>query len=173
MLKPLTDERVARWVVDALAPLGAFRVQSHVPRVFERYARIDHPHDDGWLPDIVAKPLKDILRPHTPEGTACWFGVWRGWGATYKPNVPATSYIDSGAREWDLFCGPLDALDSRFFVDFDATVNLAWSKDRAWFLSTDIDLDRTFMGCNSPVLVDVLEDEGLRAVEVRPEDPPA
>lgn len=159
-------------MVDGLAPLGAFRVESFVPRGFDGYARIDHPPEDGWLPEAVARPLRDLLRPHTRSGANCWFGVWRGWGATYKPEVPKTSYIDTGAREWDLFRGPLDVLGFRFFTDLDATANVAWSDDHAWFISTDIDLDRTFVGCSSAILADLLEDAELHAVEVRLEDRP-
>jgi len=97
--------------------------------------------------------------------------VWPGWEATYKPEVARTGFIDTGARVWDLFTGPLDALDFRFFTDFEATANLAWSKDRAWFLCTDIDLDRTFAGCNSSVLDHLLSHAELRAMEVRVDDP--
>ena len=171
MLKPWTDIRAVQWVVDGLAPFAAFCIGSMVPRGFERYARIDHPPEAGWLPDVVSGPLKCILRPYTPAGATCWFGVWPGWDATYKAEVARAGFIDTGAREWDLFYGPLDALDFRFFTDFEATTNLAWSKDRVWFLCTDIDLDRTFVGCNSSVLEDLLAHDMLQAVEVRLEDP--
>lgn len=171
MLGPLTEVRTVQSVLDGLAPLGQHCVGSFVPRGFGGYARIDHPPEDGWLPDVVSHPLKDVLRPHTPAGASCWFGVWRGWGATYKVGVPKTSFIETApARQWDIFCGPLDALDYRFFADFEATVNFAWSKAHVWFLCTDIDLDRTFVGCDRSVLGDLLCHRHLQAVEVRPED---
>lgn len=171
MLKSLKDLRAVQWVVDGLAPFEEFCVGSLAPRGFDRYARIDHAPEDGWLPDVVSIPLKGVLRPHTPAGASCCLGVWRGWGATYNADVPKTGFVSTGPREWDLFCGPVDALDFRFFADFEATVNVAWSKDRAWFLCTDIDLDRTFVGCNGSVFGELLSDDHLSAAEVRLEDP--
>ncbi len=170
MLTPRTDVRSAQWVVHGLAPFATFCIGSLVPRGFERYVRIDHPQEDGWLPDVVSGPLKSILRPHTPAGAACWFAVWQGWGATYKAEVARAGLLDTGARQYDLFRGPLDALDFRYFVGYDATVNLAWSEDRVWLVCTDIDLDRTFVGFNSSVFEDLVGHPLLQAVEVRLED---
>ncbi|MCY4029652.1 MAG: hypothetical protein OXH75_25475 [Acidobacteria bacterium] len=153
-----------------MAPFKTFTVASHVPRRFECYVRLSHPDNDGWLPRYVAVPLKEILGAHTPRDSNCWFGVWRGWGLTYRPEVPKTIYLDTGSREWDLFKGPLAALDRSFFLGMDIRANLVWSEDTSWFLATCIDLDRTFVGCTRTVLSDILNDRRLDAVEVRSDD---
>ena len=170
MLEPCTNRRAAKWVLDGLAPFKTLTVGSHVPLRFERYARLSHPGEDGWLPRRVAVPLKPILLRHTPSGTSCWFGVWRGWGLTYQPDVPKTIYVDTGFREWDLFKGCLDVMDRGFFLGLDVGANLVWPDDRSWFVATDIDLDRIYVGCSRNLLSDLLIECRLDAVEVRADD---
>ena len=133
---------------------------------------IDRP-DEGRLPEAVAKPLRKVLVQHVLPGESCWFGVWTGFASEYKSEIPVTLTIDTGFREWDLFKGPIDALGFQFFQRVDPTANIVWPDRRTWFVSTDIDLETTYVGGSAELIGELLGAQGLEAVEAYPDDPVA
>lgn len=133
---------------------------------------IDRP-DEGRLPEAVAKPLREVLARHVMPSESCWFGVWTGFASPYKPEIPTTSSIDAGFREWDLFKGPIDAVGFQFFQRENYTANVIWPNRRTWFVSTDIDLETTYVGGSAALIGELLEAQGLEAVEAHPDDPVA
>lgn len=130
---------------------------------------IDYP-DEGKLPEIVAKPLRDILAKHVSPDESCWFGVWVGFGCDYKPEIPITSSIDTRFREWHLFKGPIAAIGFQFFLQQDYTANIIWPDGRTWFVSTDIDLDTTYVGGSIKLIDELLNAKDLEAVEAHRDD---
>ena len=61
-------------------------------------------------------------------------------------------------------------MDRGFFLGLDVGANLVWPDDRSWFVATDIDLERTYVGCSRNLLSDLLIECRLDAVEVRADD---
>ncbi len=167
MLKPVSNRAAAQWVVDAL-DVGSPLLPSTVPPLYERYVRIRHPRwndldaaVEGTMPWEVSGPLRRILATHTLNQQECWFGVWTGYGLTYKPDVPDTVSIDTGWREWVLFRGPIHTLDFRFFVEESQSVNIAWPEDKSWFVATEIDILSTYVGGSKALIRDLLNTKEL------------
>lgn len=127
------------------------------------------PPDTGALPLAVSKPLHDILASHCKRG-ACWLGVWKGWGWDYRKHVPKTRFVDTGARDWDLFRAPLCMMDMPFFVGEDKTANLIWCDDPSWWITTDIDLNTSYIGGDKKLIQEVLGSPTLEALPVTVDD---
>lgn len=136
-------------------------------------ARIDYP-DEGTLPASVAVPLGGILAQHTdnPLREPCWLGVWRGYGWDYAEHVPrGTRCIDTGGgRTWDMFRAPLTMIGAPFFDGVEQTAHLMWAADRSWWLSTDIDLNTSYIGGSAELIEAVLGSAALEAWPVEPGD---
>lgn len=129
-----------------------------------RGMNVDRP-DEGTLPPVVSSPLQEILSRHT-ESDACYLGVWRGFGWTYRAQVPDTKSVDEGGgREWDLFRASLKMIGFRFFERCDQTANLIWAEDRSWWLTMDIDLNSSYIGGSGPLIEALL---ASRELEVWP-----
>ena len=126
--------------------------------------------DEGTIPVAVSTPLMDLLTPHTGFA-ACWVGLWQGWGRTwYVRHVPLpTKSVDTGGgREWDLFRAPLEEAFAPFLEN--QTASLIWAADRSWWLTTDIDLDSTYIGGSARLIESVLATDKLETWPAQPED---
>jgi len=72
-----------------------------------------------------------------------------------------------------LFKGAVDAVGFQFFQRGSSTANVIWPNRRTWFVSTDIDLETTYVGGSAALIGELLEAQGLEAVEAHPDDPVA
>ncbi len=128
------------------------------------------PPDTGELPPAASKPLRDILASHCKSGD-CWLGVWRGWSWNYRKHIPKTRHVNTGTRDWDLFKAPLRMMDMSFFVGVDkSTANLIWCDDPDWWITTDIDLNSTYIGGDKKLIQEILDSPALEALPVNVDD---
>jgi hypothetical protein len=132
----------------------------------------DRPHE-GDLPSEFVGPLTRLLTAHTSTPDLCWYCIWEGWGALFalrgyeeghpKVEVPGRSYL--------LIKGSLESLadfDSLHVVD---GPSIWWPDDRAWCVSTDIDLDSTYVGGSAECIDALTQDPALEVLPARLEDP--
>ena len=124
--------------------------------------------DEGTIPVAVSSHLANILSLRTD--CRCWLGVWGGYGGGYSEHVPQpTKSVDTGARHWDLFRAPLRAAFRPFFC-WGYTANLIWSDDRGWWLTTDIDLNSSYIGGNASLIEALLGSDELETWPASPDD---
>lgn len=122
----------------------------------------------GSIPERECRALVDVLREFTSTPQQCFFGLWEGYGnidtRMYDPNAR----VRAPWRDYLLFRGPLDAvmsfLDEQTSPFWGDSPNLWWPEDRAWCVTTDIDLFDTFVGGSSECIEAVLGDLGLEAL---------
>lgn len=121
---------------------------------------------------------KAILASHTAS-RGVWLAVWRGWGWDYASFVPpATKFIATRERQWDLFRAPLDRMDTQFDKRFFAweededgfTANMIWPDDRNWFLTAEIDHNTIYIGGSAPLIEDLLAADDLEVWPAEPDD---
>jgi hypothetical protein len=121
----------------------------------------------GSLPAELGHALSDVLAPHTSTPDRCWFAVWEGWGGLELPaGVPK---VGTPQRGYYLAKGPLSAaLDS---VDhFDRSASLWWPEDRAWCVTTEVDLSWTYVGGTQDCIASILVHPGLEALPAQLSD---
>lgn len=61
-------------------------------------------------------------------------------------------------------------MDTPFFAGQDKTANLIWCDDPSWWLTTDIDLNTTYIGGDVQLIEAVLESTVLEALPASPDD---
>jgi hypothetical protein len=144
----------------------------------------------GTLYRDDAHVLAAIAGNFTASPQRCWCCIWDGFGwwsrswllppghlATSPPPTP----IPTEAREWpkvqtqyrnyflyeeslkDSFMDAVELLEGH-------SPNLWWPFDHAWCVSTEIDLDSTYVAGSRSFIDAVIESEGLEAFEVGPDD---
>lgn len=127
------------------------------------------PPNEGTIPPAVSQPLRDLLFRHS-QSNNCWLGVWPGFGGNYRKYVPDTAIIDTKYREWKIFRASLSDIDLAFFEGWDQTANLVWCEYFDWWITTDIDLNTTYMGCDEQLFHAILGSQVLEAWSVAPDD---
>jgi hypothetical protein len=132
---------------------------------------VEKPEDGALIrPSLAA--LVETLAIHTATPDSCSVGVWEG--RAWLRNEPVeTARLELPERSHLVFEGPLVAvLDMGWNAPGGHFVheapNVMWPSDRAWFVSTDVDLDSTYVG-GSAALVDALRSD--RRIEVWPAAP--
>lgn len=168
-------DSVAAWsgrTVHALAqfdPLARPRGDTIGAPPFERQP------DDGALPRHALRALCEVLAAHTTTPDACFVGVWegRGW---LEPRRFRTLRLQLPERVHLVFEGPLEAVDDVGWTNFDGSFvreapSIIWPADRAWFVSTDVDQDSTFVGGSRGLLEALVADRRLEVWPVAPTDP--
>ena len=141
----------------------------------------------GSMEEETATELAAFLSEFTGTPEQCYFGVWEGYGQYSGGSAMLTS--DGRARplrtprdvrraqrvrgvglNYLLYTGRLEQI-AEFYSNFlSEPPNIWWPADRAWFVSTDVDLDSTYIGA-SPECIDALL--GHDALEVVPASPDA
>lgn len=128
---------------------GSYHFMNHPqPGVF------DHPPQGGSLPPELAVPLAAALALHTTTPERCWFAVWNGFGGT-REDVGSAPTFRVPAREYHLLEGPVEAAADSV-LDRTQSPNLWWPDDRAWCVTTEIDLNTTYVGCNAACRDEIL-----------------
>jgi hypothetical protein len=148
---------------------------------------------DGQLPPETCDALAAVLRPHTHTPDRCWFCLWEGngsfWSQSHGTGFPpdatreeiarywaaaraqdeilsSTPRVETHARRYFLFHGPLDAACTFAPSGSYTTPNLWWPDDRAWIVITEIDGFSTYVGGSRPAIQDVLHSPDVEAIEV-------
>lgn len=102
----------------------------------------------------------------TPEDV--FVAVWTGWGDVPQ-RFPGAAYLDTEARGHFLLRGPLHGvLTSVAASGMDRPVaGLWWPADRAWFVATEIDFERTFVAGSRQLLAELVHDDRLEVGPIR------
>ena len=156
---PLRWGRVAAWSGRTMHALAQWESLS-VPATSAEAAPpfVSPPDTDGVDPHGLAA-LCDVLATHTRTPDDCSIGVWEGYGWPVE-TWAGPEVLDLENRSYLVRRGPLAlALDIGWepFPDrrLAAPPNLLWPADRAWFVTSDTDLDSTYLG-GSTALVEAL-----------------
>ena len=129
----------------------------------------------------------------TPED--CWFGIWDGWGSFgyprsmvfFGPGRTGQRQVEADLealarrletsprfrhpdRDYFLAHGPLGAACDLVGSVVAVTPNLAWPRDRAWVVATEIDFDSTLVACPAACAEALLANPALEAVRVGPRE---
>lgn len=101
----------------------------------------------GHFPQKQAKTLIEVLSKFTKTPDDCLFAVWDGWGGleAEKRWPEATSFHASG-REYILLGGPIEAAAMSVLPFCEQSASMWWPRDRAWCVTTEIDMMWTFVG---------------------------
>jgi hypothetical protein len=200
-LQPAADGSAADWVFSSLHTFDDFDVGLVIPPGFDAYVCLLH-SEQAYDNDVLGSPrledtrsLAELLRSATSTSDQCWFCIWSGWGWLHvsagsvaslggerprwrDPYVEVEQFAASAplvgneAREYHLFCGPIDAVvDSRPPQDFYQAPSLWWPDDRSWIVASEIDHWWTYVGGTTPVIDRVVDAWRFEARRVAPTDP--
>lgn len=118
----------------------------------------------GTLTRDLAATLVRVLAAHTTTSGRCWFAVWEGWGGLSLPDFPR---FEHPGRAYYLAEGDVSAASHSVF-DTGAihyqSASMWWPDDRAWFVSTEIDLDSTYIGATVECIDALLAHPALEAM---------
>ena len=195
---PVTWAQVAAWSGGVVHPRVQFQaLAGPVPRSGTARPWAQEP-DPGSLNPALLAALCDVLARHTKTPARCWFCVWDGYydpapeGATatfttdadpgeewesdvlaptIPPEIAEGPRVELPERAYLLLEGPLDAAGELAMPLRPQSPNLFWPDDRAWCVTTETDLDSTYLGGTAALVTDILTDERLEAVPVDVTDP--
>jgi hypothetical protein len=119
---------------------------------------------EGTLARVVSKGLLPILTEETTTPQLCWFCLWDGFGDINQRHYEGVPRMETPGSTY-LLLGPLDAIPL-----FGQTPNIIWPDDRAWCLTTEIDLDSTYVGGSKECIDRILLDPALAAFSAHPAD---
>jgi hypothetical protein len=188
------DIAAADWIVHRLTgPTGT--VGSLMPAAFNAYGRILHPRDtaeppaEGTLPAELAHALASVAAELTTTPERCWFGLWHGYGWLYpersaagrlRTRIGTLASLSSAEdvprvhlpnRDFLLYSAPISAATALSGYPTHQTPNLWWPDDRAWYVTTDIDLTSTYIGGSRLFIERVLADPRFTATPASLTDP--
>lgn len=144
---------------------------------------------EGRLYGPDAEALAAVLRCFTSTPEDCCFGLWDGYDFA---GVPLTSLGSSPAaprpdpipaeirrgprvhlpgRDHLLYAGPVEAIAAPAGLGHGQTANLAWPKDRAWCVASEVDLAWTYVAGSEALVRAVLADGHIEALPADPADP--
>ncbi|QNI04899.1 hypothetical protein GAN17_00160 [Mycobacterium kubicae] len=123
----------------------------------------------GTLPAEIARTLARMFTRHTADAGDCWFAVWTGWGDLHEAFHSHPTFGLPG-RDYYLAHGPVAAAAQSVAVEpwSHRSCNLWWPGDRSWCVTTDIDLDSTYIGASQACIDELLADPGLEAAQIDP-----
>lgn len=128
----------------------------------------DHGPDEGMLPPEIGRPLARVLARHTVTPDVCWLAVWDGFNAPLRraPNAPA---FEVPGRGYLLLRGSVEtAPEPVLAAPRSQTANIWWPDDRAWCVSTEIDLRTTYVGGSEQCVADIVGLADVEAFEIDP-----
>ena len=169
--QPVRWSTVASWTGRSVHPLMQFE---RIAGLSEEPGNIykDPPWGElpqhGSIPEKECRTLIGVLREFTSTPDHCFFGLWVGWGNIDERLYKADSRVRAPNRDHLLFRGPLDAVTS--FVEertdpfWGYSPSIWWPEDRAWCVTTDVDLFDTFVGGSKECIGAVLRNPDLEAL---------
>jgi hypothetical protein len=168
-------ESVAAWSGRTVHSLAEFALLAVPRQRLDGTAPFARPPDDGALPLASLDTLCEVLARHTMTPDACFMGVWEGFdwivpwrGHTWRLSLPERTHL--------VFEGPLKAIDEVGWTSRDGRFireapSLFWPVDRAWFVSTDVDQDSTFLGGSQTLIETLIADRRLEVWSTAPMNP--
>lgn len=108
----------------------------------------NEPPREGGMSKEEALQLTSLLASFTDTPETCWFAMWDGYGVLQMPLHEGPPKIRLTARDYRLFKGSLQEINSFQFGSFYQPPNIWWPNDRAWCVSSEIDLDTTLVGAS-------------------------
>lgn len=145
--------------------------RGYMSRAYQGQAGLwDEPPEEGTLPRHVASATRSILASHTDTGDAVNFAVWEGFAGLDLPTCPLPKFR-MGARVMLLLSGPLEAATTSLAKEpFWQTASLWWPRDRAWCVSTEVDLMTTYVGASRSCIDSLLAHESLEVAQAELND---
>lgn len=145
------------------------------------------PHAGSLYPPD-AEVLAEVLRGRTTTPEECFFAIWDGygWGGTLlsTPGTPPVTLPDSvpaaarrgprlrlPGRDYLLYTGPVEAITASVDIGDCQTANLAWPKDRAWCVASEIDLAWSYVAGSASLVGRLLDEPRIEALPAGPDDP--
>jgi hypothetical protein len=124
--------------------------------------------DEGHSPAALAARLAGVLTGQTTTPGDCRFGIWHGFGLVDGDSPP----LVTPHREYWLLRGPVELAAANLAAEpAEQSANLWWPADRAWCVTTDIDLMSTYVGASEAGVAALLETPGVEAWPASPDDP--
>lgn len=185
--RPVRWSTVAEWSGRTYYSLMSFEGIS-VPKLgygsIKQPWAYEPPEDVIGLEDIVA--LSCFLSNYTGTPGEYYFAVWDGYGSfgtgssallttsggillLPPADVERAKRIKGVGREYLLYSGPAS------FHDFDFPgldgPNIWWPEDRSWCVSTDIDLDSTYIGGSEECIEHLLRHPSLEVLRTTSDAP--
>lgn len=169
---PIRWDEVAAWSGRTMHGLAQFAAIANPLDVQAGPAPFIARPEDGALPRPSLAALVGTLAVYTATPESCFVGVWEGRGWLHSELVE-TARLELPERAHLIFEGLLVAvLDLGWLAPggpfMHEAPSVMWPADRAWFVSTDVDLDSTYVG-GSTALVNALRSD--RRLEVWPASP--
>jgi hypothetical protein len=139
-----------------------------------------------------AAVLAEILRPATTTPERCFFCLWDGYGWEHETSVltrrgeppvrlpgPIPERVLTGPRvrlprrDYLLYTGPVEAVVATGLLGDRhlQAANLWWPADRAWCVTSEIDLAWTYVGGTAAAIDRLLGDGRIEAVPAAAADP--
>jgi hypothetical protein len=122
----------------------------------------------------LTRALVDVLRPRTRTPQRCWFAVWVGFVhfETITSRAPSAGTpgevprLVTPGREYYVASGALDDAIHGVYGDGGGfqSVSMWWPEDRAWFVSTEIDLAYTYVGASADCIDDLVQHQEIEAL---------
>jgi hypothetical protein len=122
----------------------------------------DEAPSTGQPPTRLLHTLAEALVPHTQTPDDCSFAVWAGWGGGIEERLATAARFSLPQRPMLLLSGPLTAADT--VEQWGEPPNIWWPEDRAWCVSSEIDLMSTYVGGSASCIAALLADERLEAL---------
>jgi len=177
---PLRWEAVAAWsgrTVHALAQWESIaRPMTGTAPAAPELPFAAQPDTDG-LPAEALAVLCEVLAAHTGTPDACCIGAWEGhgWPVDTWAGAGGLEALHLENRTYLIRQGPLaQSLDIGWRSFFGEVIteppNLLWPADRAWFVSSDTDLDSTYLGGSAALVDALLRHPGLEAWPIQATD---
>lgn len=122
--------------------------------------------EPGELDAVTAAGLVDVLGRSTATPDDVFVAVWEGWGDVPPQRFPGAARLVTPGRGHFLLRGPLTGvLTSVAATGFDRpTAGLWWPADRAWFVTTEIDLEWTLVAGPTELVERLQQDPRLEVV---------
>lgn len=126
----------------------------------------DQAPDEGNLTPDIAEVLAGILGRHTTTADDCWFAVWHGFSGLDEEFSSRPTFELPG-RNYFLAHGTIaSAAASVLRHGWQQSWNLWWPEDHAWCVTTEIDLDSTYVGASRSCIDDLLHAPGIESARV-------
>ena len=151
--KPVRWSTVASWTGRTVHPQMQFeRIAALSEELRDLYKDPPWGHlpQYGSIPEDECRTLQNVLKAFTSTPDQCYFCLWEGYGNIDTRLYKRGARVRTPGRDYLLFRGPLDAVMS-FLGDrtdpfWGYSPNIWWPEDRAWCVSTEIDLFDTYLG---------------------------
>lgn len=120
----------------------------------------------GIIDPFVAEALCSVLRLHTATPESCWYAIWDG-NTALDDLRGVGGRLRMFGRSYLLVRDQVDTVDKELNS---IEPSLWWPNDRAWCVSSDVDLMATYVGGTEACIADIVGNPDLEAFPVRATD---